>query len=56
MILSKNSDPRNGDHTQKLINISRDEPDGSLFQLPADYEVADEKDPVHFAMPLPVRR
>ncbi|HEY1945562.1 MAG TPA: hypothetical protein VGG97_01050 [Bryobacteraceae bacterium] len=56
MVLSKNSDPRNGDHTQKLINISRDEPDASLFQLPADYEVSDEKGPVHFVSPSPVRR
>jgi hypothetical protein len=56
MVLSKNSDPRNGEHTQKLINISRDEPDASLFQPPAGYEVADEKGPVNFAMPLPVRR
>jgi hypothetical protein len=56
MVLSKNSDPRNGDHTQKLINISRDEPDASLFQPPAGYEVAEEKGPVNFAMPLPVRR
>lgn len=56
MILSKNSDPRSGDHTQKLINISRDEPDASLFQPPAGYEVAEERGPVNFAMPLPVRR
>jgi hypothetical protein len=46
VLISKNSDPRNGEHTQKLINISRDKPDGSLFQLPADYEVAEEKGPV----------
>jgi hypothetical protein len=56
MVLSKNSDPRNGDHTQKLINISRDEPDASLFQPPAGYEIADEKGPVNLTMPLPVRR
>jgi hypothetical protein len=56
MVLSKNSDPRNGEHTQKLINISRDEPDGSLFQPPAGYEIAEEKGPAHFATTLPVRR
>jgi hypothetical protein len=42
VILSKNNDPRNGEHTQKLSNISRDEPDPSLFQPPAGYEVVDE--------------
>jgi hypothetical protein len=41
VVLSKNSDPRNGDSTTKLTNISRSEPDASLFQIPADYEVVD---------------
>jgi hypothetical protein len=39
VVLSKNSDPRNGDSTTRLTNISRSEPDSSLFQVPADYEV-----------------
>ena len=43
MVLSKSSDPRSGDNTQKLINISRDEPDPSLFQPPSDYTVVDDK-------------
>ena len=41
IVLSKNSDPRNGDSTTRLTNISRSEPDPSLFQIPADYEVVD---------------
>jgi hypothetical protein len=41
VVLSKNSDPRNGDSTTRLTNISRSEPDASLFQIPADYEVVD---------------
>ena len=41
-ILSKNNDSRNGARTQKLSNISRDEPDPSLFQPPTGYEVVDE--------------
>jgi hypothetical protein len=41
-ILSKNDDPRNGERIQKLSNISRDEPDPSLFLPPAGYEVVDE--------------
>jgi hypothetical protein len=44
VILSTSSDPRTGEHVQKLINISRAEPAGSLFQAPPDYTVVDEKD------------
>lgn len=43
VILSKMSDPRTGEQTQRLINISRSEPDPSLFQPPPDYTVVDEK-------------
>jgi hypothetical protein len=39
VIFSKNSDPRIGETTYKLINIDRSEPDLSLFQVPADYTV-----------------
>ena len=44
MILSKTTDPRSGEHTQKLTNISQSEPDPNLFQPPADYTVVDESD------------
>jgi hypothetical protein len=43
IILSRRSDPRSGEQTQKLINISRSEPDPSLFQPPPDYTVVEEK-------------
>jgi hypothetical protein len=39
VVLSKNSDPRSGESTNRLTNISRAEPNPSLFQIPADYEV-----------------
>lgn len=42
LILSKSNDPRSGEHTQKLTNISTAEPDASLFQPPPDYTVVDE--------------
>ncbi len=42
-VLSKNDDPRNGESITKLINISRAEPDPSLFQPPPDYSVVDEE-------------
>ena len=42
-ILSKINDPQFGESTQKLINISRDEPSLSLFQPPPEYTVVDEE-------------
>jgi hypothetical protein len=42
-ILSQTNDPRSGEHTQKLININRSEPDPGLFQPPPDYTIVDEK-------------
>src|SRR5262249_29941945 len=49
VVLSKNSDPRIGETTYKLINIDRSEPNPALFQVPSDYTV--EEGPV-FPMPL----
>jgi hypothetical protein len=43
-MLIKNNDPRSGEHTEKLTNLSRAEPDPSLFQPPADYTIVDEKE------------
>jgi hypothetical protein len=37
-VLSKTSDPR-GDTTTEIKNLSRTEPDPSLFQVPPDYKV-----------------
>jgi hypothetical protein len=42
-VLNKSTDPRSGEYTQKLTNISRSEPDQSLFQPPSDYTIVDEK-------------
>lgn len=44
-VLNKSADPRSGENTTKLINISRSEPDPSLFMPPADYAVVDETGP-----------
>ena len=35
------SDPRSGETTLRLLNLSRAEPDASLFQPPADYRIED---------------
>jgi hypothetical protein len=45
MVLSINTDPRSGENTTKLINISRNEPSADLFMPPADYQVVDETGP-----------
>jgi hypothetical protein len=51
VIFSKNSDPRMGETTYKLINIDRSEPDPSLFQVPTDYTV--EEGPGFNIRPMP---
>jgi hypothetical protein len=45
IVLSRNSDPRNGENTMKLTNISLAEPSASLFAPPPDYSVVDETGP-----------
>jgi len=45
VISSKISDPRQGDRIQTLSNISRDEPDAELFEVPQGYQVVDETGP-----------
>ena len=41
----KVSDPRSGDETAASFDIVRGEPDPSLFQVPADYQIVDEPGP-----------
>jgi hypothetical protein len=43
VVKSSNSDPRFGDTSFELINIGRNEPDSSLFQIPADYTMTEGK-------------
>jgi hypothetical protein len=42
VILTKSDDPRSGESTHKLVNINRDDPDPSLFEVPPGYTVKDE--------------
>jgi|SRR5579859_1488615 len=42
IVMSKHSDPRSGDVTYTLTNISRAEPDPTLFQVPAGYQMKSE--------------
>jgi hypothetical protein len=39
VVMSKTSDPRFGDSVYQVTNISRAEPDASLFTVPADYQI-----------------
>jgi hypothetical protein len=38
-VLTKDSDPRFGETTYRVINISRQEPDASLFQVPSGFKL-----------------
>ena len=42
-VLSKTTDPRSGEHTRKLLRISRSEPEAGLFEAPPGWTVVDEK-------------
>ncbi len=55
VVMTRNSDPRSGETTYRLTNISRTEPAKSLFEVPADYTVK-EGGPGHPVMaPLPAK-
>jgi hypothetical protein len=56
LVLSKISDPRNGESTTKLTNIVMVEPDPALFQVPAEYSIVDEPAPVIRALPASLLR
>lgn len=41
VVMTRHSDPRSGETTYRLTNISRTEPAAVLFQVPSDYAVKD---------------
>ena len=45
VIMTRHSDPRAGETTYRLTNISRAEPSAALFQVPSDYTVRDNTSP-----------
>jgi hypothetical protein len=54
VVMTKHSDPRFGETVYRLTNISRTEPDASLFQVPADYKITDAPPlpaPMRFRLP-----
>jgi hypothetical protein len=44
VVMTKQSDPRQGETIFKLIDIRRGEPDPSLFQVPAAYQINERKE------------
>jgi fructose-specific component phosphotransferase system IIB-like protein len=45
VVMTRHSDPRYGETTYRLTNISRTEPAAALFQVPSDYTVKDASVP-----------
>jgi hypothetical protein len=45
IVMTRHSDPRTGETTYRLTNISRAEPAAALFQVPSDYTVKDTTAP-----------
>ena len=45
VVMIKRHDPRSGDTTYRLTNISRRDPDRSLFQVPSGYTIIDRSAP-----------
>jgi hypothetical protein len=45
VVLSKHSDPFAGENVYRLTKISRDEPPLTLFAVPADYRITEERPP-----------
>ena len=41
LVMTKHSDPRSGENTYRLTNITQTEPPRSLFEVPADYTLKD---------------
>ena len=46
IVYSKRNDPRMGEQTFRLTNITRSEPDGSLFTVPSDFKLVEGPKPI----------
>jgi hypothetical protein len=53
VVMTRHSDPRFGETTYRLTNISRSEPAPGLFQLPSDYTVKEGPQVRSFMSPRP---
>jgi hypothetical protein len=55
MVMTRHSDPRSGEVVYRLTNINRTEPDHSLFEVPADYTLREESEPMRFRFEKPAK-
>ncbi|HEY6805512.1 MAG TPA: hypothetical protein VI306_18185 [Pyrinomonadaceae bacterium] len=55
VIMTKHNDPRSGETTYRLTNITRTEPAKSLFEVPADYTVKADGPGAPSVMTLPAK-
>jgi hypothetical protein len=55
VVMSKHSDPRSGETTFRLTNISRLEPAKSLFEVPGDFTIKSETPGMPSIMTLPAK-
>jgi hypothetical protein len=55
MVMTRHSDPRSGEVVYRLTNINRTEPDHSLFEVPADYTLREESEPMRFRFDKPAK-
>ena len=55
VVMTRNSDPRLGETTYRLTNISRTEQAKSLFEVPADYTVKEGRPGLPAIAPAPAR-
>lgn len=53
VVMTRHSDPRFGETTYKLTNISRTEPDRSLFELPGGYTLKEDSAPKQMRLRKP---
>jgi len=51
VVMSKRSDPRIGETTYRLTNITQAEPSPDLFQIPSDYTIQESRGPARLRQP-----
>jgi hypothetical protein len=56
VVMSKHTDPRMGETTYRLTNISRNEPSPALFQVPVDYKVVEGDQPMELRIDKKVEK
>lgn len=55
IVMTRHSDPRFGENSYRLTNISLTEPARSLFEIPAGYTIKEGPEPMQFRMKKPAQ-